>query len=195
MSRTPIFEGIRSLRTDKTFDPGEIVAIDTFLDSIGVPRDHGRAPSPMAVAFVRGQEGLERKRADGRIEAYMPTPKDVPTIGFGSTGPDIRMGTIWTVAQCEARFASTLNAFAGKVDGFLGTAPTTQGQFDAMVSLAYNIGAQAFHDSTLLRLHKEGDYAGAAAQFGRWNKQAGVVLNGLTKRRAAEARIYQGLAA
>lgn len=195
MSRSTVFEAIRSERVDKTFDTDEVLAIDTFLDSIGVPRDHGRAPSPMAVAFIRGQEGLERKRSDGRIEAYMPTPNDVPTIGFGSTGPDIKMGTIWTVAQCETRFAGTLNAFAGKVDGFLGSAPTTQGQFDAMVSLAYNIGQQAFHDSTLLRLHKEGNYTGAAGQFGRWNKQAGVVLNGLTKRRAAEARIYQGLAA
>jgi lysozyme len=46
------------------------------------------------------------------------------------------------------------------------------------------------NDSTLLRLHKRGDYAGAKDQFARWNKNDGKVMNGLTRRRAAEAALY-----
>lgn len=59
-----------------------------------------------------------------------------------------------------------------------------------MVSLAFNIGTSAFATSTLLKKHLAGDYAGAAAQFARWNKAGGKVLAGLTKRRAAEAALY-----
>jgi len=153
-----------------------------------------RRPSAAITDFVRKTEALAKKRGDGRVEAYLPTADDVPTIGYGSTGPDIAMGLIWTVEQCEARFAAQFAQFASAVDGMIGAAPTSQGQFDAMVSLAYNIGVKAFRDSTLRRLHLEGDYAGARGQFARWNKQAGKVLNGLTIRRAAEAEFYAGAA-
>jgi lysozyme len=90
--------------------------------------------------------------------------------------------------------------FADKVEKLLGDAATTQGEFDAMVSLTYNIGVGSadpkkpggFTRSSVLRLHKAGDKAGAAAAFQMWNKQAGKVLNGLTIRRAAEAALYRG---
>ena len=62
------------------------------------------------------------------------------------------------------------------------------------MSFAYNVGLGNLGSSTLLRKHRAGDYAGAAAEFSRWSKAAGKVLNGLVKRRAAEARVYQGLA-
>jgi lysozyme len=67
---------------------------------------------------------------------------------------------------------------------------TTQSQFDALVSFAYNVGLSALNDSTLLRLHKAGDYAGAKAQFARWDKNDGKVIKGLARRRAAEAALY-----
>jgi lysozyme len=63
-----------------------------------------------------------------------------------------------------------------------------------MVSLAYNVGIGNLKESTLLRLHKEGDYTGAAGQFARWNKAAGKAMAGLTRRREAEAKMYRGLA-
>jgi lysozyme len=135
-----------------------------------------------------------------RLTAYLPTPRDRPTIGWGSTGPDIRLGMTWTQAQADARFARDLAAFAIGVTHELRGKPTTQGQFDALVSFAYNVGldqdadtlAEGLGDSTLLRRHLAGDYAGAAAEFAKWNKQKGVVLNGLTRRRAAEAAMYRG---
>jgi len=133
-----------------------------------------------------------------RLTAYMPTAKDRPTIGWGTTGPDVRMGMTWTQGHADARFERDLADFATGVTHELQGKPTTQGQFDALVSFAYNVGldddadtiAEGLGDSTLLKRHLAGDYAGAAAQFALWNKQAGVVLNGLTRRRAAERALY-----
>lgn len=149
-------------------------------------------PSPRCSAFIKGYEKC-------RLTAYMPTAKDRPTIGWGSTGPDIKMGMTWTQAQADARFDRDLAMFAAGVDHLLAGAPTTQAQFDAMVSFAYNVGldddadtvAEGFGDSTLLKKHKAGDFNGAAEQFKFWNKQAGTVLAGLTRRRGEEAAMYR----
>ena len=72
----------------------------------------------------------------------------------------------------------------------LGEAPTTQAQFDALVSFHYNTGAIA--RATLTRLHRAGDHAGALREFARWNRAGGRVLRGLIRRRAAEAQVYAG---
>ncbi len=142
-------------------------------------------PSDACIAFIKGFEAC-------RLKAYLPTPHDVPTIGWGSTGPDIHMGMTWTQGQADTRFAADLTAFAAGVTHDLAGVATTQGQFDAMVSFAYNVGEAGFHDSNLLRLHRAGDYPGAEAQFGRWTRQKGVVLAGLVRRRAGEAAMYGG---
>ncbi|EJL33233.1 phage-related lysozyme (muraminidase) [Caulobacter sp. AP07] len=144
-------------------------------------------PSPKIITFIQGYEKC-------RLKAYMPTPNDRPTLGWGSTGPDIRMGMKWTQVQADERFARDLARFGGQVSALLGSAPTTQDQYDALVSFAYNVGYGdgGLKTSTLLRMHKAGDYADAALQFARWDKQAGKSLAGLTKRRAAEAAIYRG---
>lgn len=65
-----------------------------------------------------------------------------------------------------------------------------QNQFDALVSLTYNIGEQAFKDSTLLAKLNKGDIKGAAEQFPRWNKGGGQVLKGLVRRRADERELF-----
>ena len=69
--------------------------------------------------------------------------------------------------------------------------PLNQNQFDALVSLAYNIGASAFKNSTLVRVLNSGDYDGAAAQFPVWRKAKGVINTALVKRRAQEQEIFQ----
>lgn len=141
-------------------------------------------PSRKAEAFIKGYEQC-------RLTAYMPTPNDVPTIGWGSTGPDIHLGMTWNQAEADQRFSRDIAEFAAGVARRVDPNRTTQHQFDAMVSLAYNIGAAAFKNSTVLRRHNEGDFVAAANAFALWNKQAGRVLNGLTKRRAAEAAMYR----
>jgi lysozyme len=142
-------------------------------------------PSKQCADFIKGFEAC-------RLKAYMPTPKDVPTIGWGSTGPDIHMGMTWTQEQADARFAADLARFGATVAGLLSGAPATTYQYDAMVSLAYNIGVDGFRQSTVRRLHNAGDYHGAAEAFALWSKQAGKTLNGLVRRRAAEAAMYRG---
>jgi len=149
-------------------------------------------PGPACSALVQQFEGCAKKQADGSFVAY-PDPGtggDPWTIGWGTTGPDVKQGLVWSQQQCNDRFTSDLDSFAAKVSAVLGTAKTSQNQFDAMVSFAYNVGIGNLSSSTLLKLHKAGDYAGAQGQFGRWNKAAGKVLPGLTKRRAAEANLY-----
>ena len=150
-------------------------------------------PSPAGSSLIQEFEGCARKRSDGSYDAY-PDPGtggDPWTIGWGTTGPDVRPGVTWTQQQCDDRFAQDLDKFAQGVAAAIGGAPTTQHQFDAMVSFAYNLGIGNLESSTLLRLHKAGNYAGAAAEFGKWDKAAGKVLPGLVRRRAAEAALYQ----
>jgi len=142
-------------------------------------------PSPACESLIKRFETCV-------LHAYMPTPNDRPTIGWGSTGPDIALGISWTQAQADDRFAHDLSIFATGVSEAVGNSPTAQSEFDALVSLAYNIGLANFRGSTLLRLHREGDRAGAATQFARWTRQAGKVLHGLERRRAAEAGLYRG---
>jgi len=62
-------------------------------------------PSSKCIDFIKSFEQC-------RLTAYMPTPRDRPTIGWGTTGPDVRMGMTWTQAQADARFARDLADFA-----------------------------------------------------------------------------------
>ncbi|WP_420285117.1 lysozyme, partial [Serratia liquefaciens] len=66
----------------------------------------------------------------------------------------------------------------------------TQGQFDALVSFAYNLGLRSLSTSTLLQKMNTGDKQGAANEFGRWVNAGGVKLNGLVMRRAAERELF-----
>lgn len=143
------------------------------------------------LALIQRFESCARARADGRFEAYPdPASGGAPwTIGWGTTGKGIGPGTVWTQAQCDARLARDVARFAREVAQALGPAPTSQTQFDALVSFHYNTGA--ITRATLTRLHKAGDHTGAAAQFGKWVRAAGKRLPGLVRRRAAEAALYR----
>ena len=81
-----------------------------------------------------------------------------------------------------------MQRYADQVSRAIGTTPTTQNQFDALVSFHYNTGA--IFTSTLTKKHQARDYAGARAEFGRWTKNAGLVMRGLVRRREAEAQLY-----
>lgn len=194
IDRKPVFDAVRRMLR-RGFTAREVQALDAALDHAVAPRPHGpppRAVSPAGLALIRRFEGCARALGDGTFAAY-PDPGtggDPWTIGWGATGPGIGPGTIWTRAQCDARLASDLERFAAEVNRALGDAPTTQDQFDALVSFHYNTGAIA--RSTLMRLHRAGDHAGAAAEFGRWVHAGGRKLTGLVRRRAAEAALYVG---
>lgn len=184
--RAAIFDAIRKARSGASFTQAEVSRIDALLDSLGVPMDaRGMVPSNAALAHIKSFESC-------KLTAY-PDPGtggDPWTVGWGSTGPDIKKGTVWTQQQADQRFMQDVDKFSDGVSALLGSAPTTQGQFDALVGFAYNVGLGALKESTLLRLHKEGKYAEASQQFSRWNKAGGRVLNGLTRRRDAEKAMY-----
>ena len=148
------------------------------------------AIGPAGLALIKRFEGCARKRSDGTFAAY-PDPGsggDPWTIGWGATGKGIVRGTVWTQAECDARLERDLVRFAREVARTLGAAPTTQTQFDALVSFHYNTGAIA--KATLTRLHCAGRYAEAAQEFGRWVNAGGKRLPGLVRRRSAEAALY-----
>jgi lysozyme len=127
---------------------------------------------------------------DYRGEAYIPVPGDVPTIGFGETS-GVKMGDKTTPVRALIRLQESAEAHAQGVRR-CAPIPMLQREFDAFVSLAYNIGVKAFCDSTLVRMLKAGDYAGACKQILRWDKFKGRALAGLTKRRQAEYRTCIG---
>ena len=152
-----------------------------------LPRTIGEA----GIALIKRFESCARARGGGLFEAYPdPGTGGAPwTIGWGATGRGIGPGTVWTRAECDARLERDLERFARDVVRAVGQAPTSQAQFDALVSFHYNTGAIA--RATLTRLHKAGDHAGAAAEFGKWVNAAGKRMTGLVRRRAAEAALYR----
>lgn len=134
--------------------------------------------------FIKSFEGLE-------LRVYPdPATGGAPyTAGYGHTGSDVKPGMKVTQAMADAWFDKDVQKFESGVSALL-TAPTTQPQFDAMVSLAYNIGLGNFKSSTLLKKHNAKCYQCAAGQFPAWNRAAGKVMNGLTRRRNAERALY-----
>lgn len=114
------------------------------------------------------------------------------TVGFGHCGADVYPGMTITRAHGEALLDSDMAVADEAVRRVCPKA--TEHQRWALVSLAFNIGANAFAGSTVARLHARGDYQGAARAFGMWNKATvdGRLqeLPGLTRRRAAEAAFY-----
>jgi len=195
MERKAIFDVVRRL-LGRSFRPAEVAVLDAAIDSAlrpdcPDPVELHRAISAAGVALVKRFEGCARRRADGLVEAY-PDPGtggEPWTIGWGATGPGIGPGTAWTPAQCDARLAEDLARHGAEVAQAIGEAPTSQAQFDALVSFHYNTGA--IGRATLTRRHVAGDHAGAAREFARWVRAGGRTLPGLMRRRAAEATLYR----
>ena len=124
-----------------------------------------------------------------RLRAY-DDGVGVQTIGYGHT-VGVKAGDTCTQGQADAWFDEESETFSNQVQALV-LAEVTQNQFDALVSLAYNIGVSAFSRSTLLKRLNAGDYLAAAGQFDVWNKGGGKVMVGLARRRAAERRLFEG---
>lgn len=131
--------------------------------------------------LIKSFEGLE-------LKAYMPTPIDVPTIGYGHT-KTVKMGQTITEAQAEALLKQDLGWVEAVVNKRV-TVPLTQNQYDALCSFVYNLGGTNFKRSTLLKKLNNKAYSDAADELLRWDKQGSKVLRGLTRRREAERALF-----
>jgi len=123
--------------------------------------------------------------------AVIPIPGDVPTIGFGTT-KGVRMGDKITPPVALRRKLDELNTVYEPAVKRCVHVPLYQHEYDAYVSLAYNIGPTAFCSSTLVRKANASDYAGACAEFSRWVYAGGRVVQGLVNRRAEERKQCEG---
>lgn len=139
--------------------------------------DKGQPTRVHDIDSIKRWEGL-------RLEAYMPTPNDVPTIGYGHTH-SAYMGMVITEREAEELLRLDLKWSREAVNEYV-EVPLSQEQYDALVSFVFNVGGTAFRRSTMLRKLNASDYVGAANEFPRWNKQKGKVLRGLTNRRLYE---------
>ena len=143
-------------------------------------------PAEGCIALLMRLEGC-------RARAYR-CPGRAWTIGFGSTryadGKPVLEGDITAMPAASRLLHATVASVWGSVRGMV-RVPLSQGQCDALTMLVYNIGETRFRTSTLLAKLNAGDYAGAAAQFPRWNKANGKVNAGLVKRRKLERSIFE----
>lgn len=140
--------------------------------------------SNLGINLVCGFEGLRLKAYDDGVGVW--------TIGYGTTvinGVKVKKGDTCTAEQAKYYMAQDLKKFES-AGNMAVKVPLNQNQFDALVSLTYNIGIGAFKSSTLLKKLNAKDYKGAADQFPRWNRGGGRVLNGLIKRRKIEMELF-----
>lgn len=136
---------------------------------------------------------------EGYREAAYRDPVGIPTVGFGSTvhadgttpvQPGDRLPPVRALITLGAHVTRTEQALRQCI----GPVPLAQHEWDAFVSLAYNIGPHRLCSSSIVRLLRQDppDYAGACRQIGRWVYAGGVKLPGLVARREAEMRLCLG---
>lgn len=124
-----------------------------------------------------------------RFTSYQDV-RGVWTIGYGHTGREVGPGQVCTPAQASVWLQQDM-LWAEQVVNHAVKVPITQDEFNALVDFVFNVGAGNFDSSTLLRELNAGDYAGAADQFARWDLAGGKVVEGLLRRRVAEADLFK----
>lgn len=134
------------------------------------------------LALIKKFEGLE-------LEAYK-CAAGVWTIGYGHT-KNVQEGDVISESHADHMLEVELEEFEGYINDNV-TVALSQNQFDALVSWVYNLGPANLKASTMLKVLNSGDYEGVPAQIKRWNKAGGKVLEGLIRRREAEALLFIG---
>jgi lysozyme len=136
--------------------------------------------SKTGIDLIKHFEGCE-------LEAYK-CAAGVPTIGYGHI-KGVTMGDTITQDEAEAMLVHELLEYENYIHDCIDV-QLSQNQFDAMVSWVFNLGVGNLRSSTLRTVLNQGDYEGVPAQIMRWNKAGGKVLEGLTRRRQAEADLF-----
>ena len=134
------------------------------------------------VTFVAVWEGDEKVAYADKLAGGLPT------VCNGHTGSEVRVGDVWTKAQCDAILRKDIEAHGSGLLNCV-TVPLNQNQYDALAAWSYNIGTGAACGSTLVKLLNQGQFTQACDQLLRWNRASGVVVRGLTNRRKAEREL------
>ncbi len=186
-----IFDFLRKISggklTQKQVDAADkliATAYDDLNDMLGIATDEMHI-SPSGIDLICNFEGKRLTAYDDGVGVW--------TIGFGTTvypnGIKVKKGDTCTEAQAKAYMAHDLKKFASAVNNAV-TVPLNQNQFDALVSLAYNIGTGAFSKSTLVKKLNANDYRSAADQFDVWVNAGDKRMQGLVNRRAKEKALF-----
>ncbi|NTU76220.1 MAG: lysozyme [Alphaproteobacteria bacterium] len=154
--------------------------MDGTLQAIAQSLWGARQVNSAGVALIKNFEGLH-------LAPYL-CPGKIWTIGYGHTRT-VHANMKITPDQAEQLLEDDLR-LVEKAVARLVKVPLTDNQFAALVSFSFNVGAANFERSTLLKLLNRGWYEQVPAQFMRWNRASGEVLGGLSRRRAAEARLW-----
>lgn len=181
MNTKPFFDAARVIAGGKLTQE-QVDKLNAVVDDL---QPSGMKISQVGIELISSFEDLKLNAYDDGVGVW--------TIGIGTTvypnGVKVKKGDKCTLEQAKEYFAHDLKRFESSVNNLV-KVPLSQNQFDALVSLTYNIGQTAFSNSTLLKKLNAKDYQGAADQFPRWNKGGGKVMKGLVRRREAERALF-----
>ena len=190
MNSKDIFDYLRKL-SGGVLTQAQVIATDKLLSidldavkqMLGVPES--MLVSNKGVDLICEFEGKRLVAYDDGVGVW--------TIGFGTikypNGVRVKKGDTCTLDQAKEYMRHDLIEFEHTVNSSV-KVPLNQNQFDALVSLAYNIGSSAFKSSTLVKKLNSGDYQGAADQFNVWINAGGKRMQGLVNRRDREKLLF-----
>lgn len=190
MNSKIIFDYLRKL-SGGVLTQAQVIATDKLLSidfdavkqMLGIPE--AMSASDKGVDLICEFEGKRLVAYDDGVGVW--------TIGFGTikypNGVRVKKGDTCTLDQAKEYMRHDLIEFEHTVNNSV-KVPLNQNQFDALVSLAYNIGSSAFKSSTLVKKLNAGDYKGAADQFNVWINAGGKRMQGLVNRRDREKLLF-----
>ena len=190
MNSKIIFDYLRKL-SGGVLTQAQVIATDKLLsidfdavkNMLGIPES--MSVSNKGVDLICEFEGKRLVAYDDGVGIW--------TIGFGTikypNGVRVKKGDTCTLEQAKDYMRHDLIEFEHTVNSSV-KVPLNQNQFDALVSLAYNIGSNAFKSSTLVKKLNTGDYQGAADQFNVWVNAGGKRMQGLANRRDKEKLLF-----
>lgn len=166
-----------------------LTSISTISMGVGIMLTRNSAKPASTMSISNKGKNLIKEFEGLRLTAYQDSV-GVWTIGYGHTG-NVSKGQTITQAQADAFFDSDVQKFVNGVRSAVGNTQLTQGQFDALVSFSYNLGLGNLQKSTLLKKVKANpNDKSIRNEFLKWVKAGGVTLQGLVRRRTAEADLY-----
>ena len=128
------------------------------------------------------------KEFEGKKQVAYQDPAGVWTIGYGHT-KGVEKGQLCIEKTCDKFLREDLEEVEEYIDRLV-KVELNQNQFDALVAWTFNLGPGNLKESTMLRKLNYGDYESVPEEMRRWNKAGGEVLNGLVRRRDAEANLF-----